>query len=58
MTKAAVTKFDEEALVTKNLLVKDGDERRVHDTVWAGKVQEIVLPDGSAKGLRTSVELI
>ena len=26
---------------------------RVRDTVWTGRVQEMVLPDGSAKGLRT-----
>lgn len=46
-------KFDERALVARNILVKDGGSRRVRDTVWAGQPQSMVLPDGSAKGLRT-----
>ena len=47
------TKYDDQALLAKNILVKDGGPRRVRDTVWAGNVQEMVLPDGRAKGLRT-----
>ena len=47
------TKYDDHALLAKNILVKDGGPRRVRDTVWAGSVQEMVLPDGQAKGLRT-----
>ena len=47
------TKYDDQALLAKNILVKDSGPRRVRDTVWAGNVQEMVLPDGSAKGLRT-----
>ena len=46
-------KFDDKALVVRNILVKDGGPRRVRDTVWAGKPQSMVLPDGTAKGLRT-----
>lgn len=46
-------KFDETALIAKNILVKDGGPRRVRDTVWAGKPQVMVNSDGSAKGLRT-----
>ena len=46
-------KFHERALVARNILVKDGGSRRVRDTVWAGQPQSVVLPDGSAKGLRT-----
>lgn len=47
------TKYDDHAFLAKNMLVKDGGPRRVRDTVWAGRVQEMVLPGGSAKGLRT-----
>ena len=47
------TKYDKQALQAKNILVKDGGPPRVRDTVWAGNVQEMVLPDGHAKGLRT-----
>ena len=46
-------KFDERALIAKNILVKDGGPHRVCDTVWAGKPQAMVHSDGSAKGLRT-----
>ena len=46
-------KFDEKALIARNILVKDGGPRRIRDTVWAGRPQSMVLPDGSAKGLRT-----
>ena len=46
-------KFDDQALVARNILVKDGGPRRVRDTVWGGRPQSMVLPDGSAKGLRT-----
>ena len=46
-------KFDEKALIAKNILVKDGGERQVHDTTWAGRPQSMVNPDGTAKGLRT-----
>ena len=46
-------KFDEKALLAKNILVKDGGERRVRDTTWAGRPQIMVNPDGTAKGLRT-----
>ena len=48
-------KFDEKALIAKNILVKDGGERRVRDTVWAGNPQVMVNPDCSAKGLRTNL---
>lgn len=37
----------------KIILVKDGGPHRVRDTVWAEDIQEMVLPDGSKKGLRT-----
>ena len=46
-------KFDDKALIAKNILVKDGGERRVRDTTWAGRPQAMVHPDGTAKGLRT-----
>ena len=46
-------KFHEQALIAKNILVKDGGPRRVRDTVWAGRPQEMVHPDGTAKGLKT-----
>ena len=46
-------KFDEKALIAKNILVKDGGPRRVRDTVWAGNPQAMVNSDGSAKGLKT-----
>ena len=45
--------FDEKALLARIILVKDGGACCVRDTVWAGKPQPILLPDGSAKGLRT-----
>ena len=32
------TKYDDHALLVKNILVKDGSPRRVRDTVWAGRV--------------------
>ena len=47
------TKYDDHALLAKSILVKDGGPRRVRDTVWAGSVQTMVIPDGQAKGLRT-----
>lgn len=47
------TKNDDQALLAKNILVKDGGPRIIRDTVWAGNVQEMVLPDGRAEGLRT-----
>ena len=47
------TKYDDHALLSKNIFVKDGGPHRVQDTVWTGRVQGMVLPDGSAKGLRT-----
>ena len=52
------TEYGDQSLLAKNIMVKDGGPRRVRDTctVWAGNVQEMVLPDGSAKGLRTSTE--
>ena len=46
-------KFDELALQSSKILVKDGGPRRVRDTVWGGKPQSMVNDDGSAKGLRT-----
>lgn len=46
-------KFDDMALIARNILVKDGGLRKVRDTVWAGRPQSMVMPDGSAKGLRT-----
>ena len=46
-------KFDENALIAKNILVKDGGPRRVRDTVWAGRAQVMLNSDGSAKGLKT-----
>ena len=46
-------KFDDQALVARNILVKDGGPRRVRDTVWGGRPQSMVLPDRLAKGLRT-----
>ena len=45
-------KFDEKALIVRNILVKDGGPRRIRDTDWAGRPQSMVLPaDDSAKGL-------
>ena len=41
-------KFDEKALLARIILDKDGEPRRVRDTVWAGKPQPILLPDVSA----------
>ena len=29
-----------------------GKQPRMHDTVWNGKVQRMVFPDGTAKGLK------
>ena len=46
-------KFEEMALIPRNILVKDGGPRRVRDTAWAGRPQSMVLHDGTAKGLRT-----
>ena len=46
-------KFDELSLQASKILVKDGGSRRVRDTVWAGRPQSMVNPDGSAKGLRS-----
>ena len=46
-------KFDEHALLAKNIIVKDRGERRVRDTTWAGRLQAMVNADGTAKGLRT-----
>ena len=46
-------KFDKKALIAQNILAKDGGSRWVWDTVWAGQPQSMVLPDGSAKCLRT-----
>ena len=46
-------KFHEQALIAKNILVKDGGPRRVRDTTWAGQPQPMVNSDGTAKGLRT-----
>lgn len=45
--------FNNMALVVHNILVKDGGPRRVRDTTWVGRPQPMLLPDGSAKGLRT-----
>ena len=45
-------KFDDQALVACNILVKDKGTCRVRDTVWGGRPQSMVLPDGSAKGLK------
>ena len=42
-------KYDEHAFIAKNLLVKDGGDRRVCDTVWAGRPQEMLLPDGTQR---------
>ena len=53
-TRAAATKkFDEYALLAKNLIVKDGGSRRVRDTVWGRKPQAMITDEGVAKGLRT-----
>ena len=46
-------KYDNHALQASKILVKDGGLRRVRDTVWGGKPQSMVNPDGTAKGLRT-----
>ena len=46
-------KFEEMALIPRNILVKDGGSRHVRDTAWAGRPQSMVLHDGTAKGLRT-----
>lgn len=46
-------KYSEQALLAKNILVKDGGPRRVRDTKWAGAHQSMVHPDGTAKGLKT-----
>ena len=35
-------KFDEKALIAKNILVKDGGPRRVCDTIWAGQPQALM----------------
>ena len=47
------TRYDDHALLVKNILVKDGGPRKIRDMVWAGRVQDMVLLDGNAKGLRT-----
>ena len=46
-------KFDDVALIAKNILVKDGRPRRVQDTVWARQPQSMVTEDGTAQGLQT-----
>ena len=46
-------KFGDHALLAKNILVKDGGQRRVRDTVWGNKPQKMVTNEGVAKGLRT-----
>ena len=46
-------KYGELDLLAKNILVKDGGERRVRDTTWAGRPQPTAHADGSTKGLRT-----
>ena len=47
------TKYAPLALFAKNILKKDGGERRVRDTIWCHQVQSMVYPDGTAKGLQT-----
>ena len=42
-------KFDDKALVTRNILVKDGGPRQVRDTVWAGQPQTMALPDAQQR---------
>ena len=32
------TKYDDNTLIAKNILVKDGGSRRIRDTIWAGNV--------------------
>ena len=49
-------KFNEKALIARNILVKDGGPCRVRDTVWANHLQSMVKGDGSAKGLRTILQ--
>ena len=46
-------KMDNMALQANKLLVKDGGPRRVRDTTWAGRPQNMLNDDGTAKGLRT-----
>lgn len=41
-------KNDKKALPAKNVLAKDGGPHRVHDTVWVGRKQKMVLPDRTA----------
>lgn len=38
----------------KKILVKDSGERRVRDSVWAGRPQAMVHADGTAKRLETN----
>ena len=53
-TKAAVTaNFTRELSLLETALLRMVDHDWVRDTVWAGQPQSMVLPDGSAKGLRT-----
>jgi hypothetical protein len=47
-------KFDEMALMAKNILVKDGGPRRIRDTVWNGRPFEMVDQDGTARVSRLS----
>ena len=59
LTRAAYTKKKlpwKHALLAKNILVKDGGERRVRDTNWAGRPKPMVNTDGTAKGLQTILQ--
>ena len=47
------TKYGNQAFLAKYISVKHSSPRRIHDTEWAENVKEMVLPDGTAKGLRT-----
>ena len=49
-------KFNEKALIARNILVKDGGPRRLRDNVWANHPQSMVKGDGSAKVLRTILQ--
>ena len=46
-------KFNDQALLAKNILVKDGGPRCVRDTDWARQPQSMVAESGTGKGLRT-----
>jgi len=45
--------FAEDALDASKMNLKPGGKQpRMHDTIWNGKVQKMVFPDGTPKGLK------